>query len=123
MTDDAMEETTGKKKRKKKSEKMEKRQRHMRKKWPPWEDELGDDDNPDGMPGCEDCVHKSVNPKIAWTAFYSDENSLRDSYCIGYFKVKVSSFFQLLFPPRLLFCCSHFGYFMLIPTSVPAWLC
>ena len=37
----------------------------------------------DDVPGCEDCLSKSVNPQLAWDAFYRDGKSLRDSFCIG----------------------------------------
>ena len=44
-----------------------------------------DDDDPDGkMKGCEYCVdNKSINPQLAWNAFYVDGNSLRNSWCLG----------------------------------------
>ena len=70
---------TGNGKQRKGSQKIERRRKHKQRRWPPWEDELGDEDSLGGMPGCEDCLDKSVHPQLAWDAFYS----LRDSYCIG----------------------------------------
>ena len=74
---------TGKGKQRKESRNLERRQKHKQRKWPPWEDELGDEDSLEGMLGCKDCLDKSVHPQLAWDAFYRDENSLRDSFCIG----------------------------------------
>ena len=44
-----------------------------------------DDDDPDGgMDGCDYCIgNKSLNPQLAWNAFYVDGNSLRNSWCLG----------------------------------------
>jgi hypothetical protein len=56
--------------------------------WPPPEGDMEedeDDDDPDGgMDGCDYCIgNKSLNPQLAWNAFYVDGNSLRNSWCIG----------------------------------------
>ena len=43
----------------------------------------GDEDSLEGMVECEDCLGKSVHSQLAWDAFYGDENSIRDTICIG----------------------------------------
>ena len=52
--------------------------------WPPPEGDMEedeDDDDPDGkMKGCEYCADiKSINPQLAWNAFYVDGNSLSET--------------------------------------------
>ena len=45
--------------------------------------DLDEEDEPDGMRGCEACIHKYVDPSCAWSAFNDDKHNLRDSWCKG----------------------------------------
>ena len=53
--------------------------------WPPPEFDMEEDDeeDPDDIPGCEYCVDKPCNPRLAWRAFYKQGFNRRDSFCIG----------------------------------------